>query len=62
MVAYQSTGEAARSLGLSENALQQELRRHPHLAPTLKVGGRRAWTPEDVQRVREVRAARGVSQ
>ena len=53
-----TTGGAARALGVTEATIQHLLRRHPELAPTGRLAGRRVWTATDIEKVRAWRAGR----
>lgn len=47
-----TTGEVAERLGVSEVRIQTVLRTTPALRPAL-VGGKRRWSPADVEQLRQ---------
>ena len=57
LVGLQSTGEAAQSLGITRDQLLWALRTGAP-KPTVRAGGRRVFTEEDVRRLRQWFAAR----
>lgn len=52
MTNLMTTAEAAREIGVSIAYLRLVLRRHKHLRPKGDFGGSFAWTPEEIEAVR----------
>lgn len=50
---YKSTGQVADELGTNEPRIQALIRRKK-LPPPARIGSQRAWTPEDIERLRAV--------
>lgn len=52
--------EAAQQLGISHSALKSYLYRYPHLRPATRFSGDDLlWSDEDIERLRQHRAAGG---